>query len=275
MSRPQFSQPQQQMTASHSTVNGGLIDFQENYGRTMCEYPTPQQIMAAAAGYPPQGVYMPGMPQPAVLAAGYQASQVPYHQAANGYPVPVNQQAVAAAQTVVQPAHVGTPTTTTASPAPGTYISGPPMFLHAYGKTYKPVDDVGGETSAPGVVTKQTPSSSSKGKPTIAANECDPATTKMLTESDLHQAIDQRVQSKVESYLSSRRQPVPSHHSGIASRPSGLAVSRNHYSGRPSGMSAEERAAMRVQSVNATMRGSSTGGPRGSVREPSHISRDW
>lgn len=278
MSRPQFSQPQQQMSSPHSAVNGGLIDFQENYGRTMCDYPTPQQIMAAAAGFSPQ--YMQGMAQPASLA-GYpsaQSSFLPHNPGA--YSASMNHQSVIPNPQVMGQGHVSVPTqatgSTTVAPAPGTYISGPPMFLHAYGKTYKPVDDAAGEA---GVVSGSA-GAQRNGLP--SGTDCDTATTKMLTESDLHQAIDQRVQSKVESYLSTRRQPVSplvsSKQPGMGCR-SGPSVSsaRTHYSTRPSGVvSAEERAAaMRVQSVNATMRGVSTGGGRASVRESSHLPRDW
>lgn len=274
------------MTTPHTAVNGGLIDFQDNYGRTMCEYPTPQQIMAAAAaGYPPQGMYMPGMAQPASLA-GYPGSQPSFHLSNPGvYPAPMNQSAMPnPAQALGQP-QIAAPAptaagSTTVAPAHGTYISGPPMFLHAYGKTYKPVEDAVGEA---GVASGAAGGGqgSSKARTSAADLDGDTATTKMLTESDLHQAIDQRVQSKVESYLSTRRQPasplVAGKNPAVGSR-SGSTIhsARNFYSTRPSsGMTAEERAAMRVQSVNATMRGASAGSGRPHVRECSHLSRDW
>lgn len=288
MSRPQFQQNQSQITTAHPVVNGGLIDFQENYNRTMCEYPTPQQLMSAAvaAGYHP-GYHHPAMSQPATVVAS-QTLGLPG--VAQHYP-PVGTpgfppQPVPATATSIPPNPVVGPlgvSPGTTVPAPGTYISGPPTFLHAYGQMYKPVDEA---LPATGLSTNPNAPKTGLAPGTESETSTAQPTTKMLTEQDLHRAIDQRVQSKVESYLNTRRHTsgvsnVRSHAPPVVPRArqpcmatEDRSVHRDYISSKQSALSAEERAAMRVQNVNATMRGGGSYN-RASMRESGHISRDW
>jgi hypothetical protein len=140
---------------------------------------------------------------------------------------------------------------------PGAYISGPPTFLHVNGITYKPVEEPS-VASQPAAVVKPAVEAAETAAPAVPAN------AKMLTERDLHRAIDQRVQSRVESYLSTRRQPSyashtsPSHSGGGGVRSAHHTAAGKSHAGKASGMTAEERAAQRVQSVNATMRARSS-----------------
>jgi hypothetical protein len=286
MSRPQFHQNQSQITTAHPVVNGGLIDFQENYNRTMCEYPTPQQLMTAAvaAGYHP-GYHHPAMAQAATVAASQGLPGVGQHYPVAGASGFVSQPVPATATSIPQNPVVGPLGVSpgTAVPAPGTYISGPPTFLHAYGQMYKPVDEA---LPANGLTTGPNGPKTGLAPGTEGDNSAVQPTTKMLTEQDLHRAIDQRVQSKVESYLNTRRHSPGA--SNVRSNPSPSvprarqtctsaeerSVHRDYISSRQSGLSAEERAAMRVQNVNATMRGGGSYN-RSSTRETGHISRDW
>jgi hypothetical protein len=285
MSRPQFSQNnnnQQQLLAHQPVVNGGLIDFQDNFNRGMCEYPTPQQLMAAAYGYQQQqGAVSSSMMAPnqaaalSALCQHYQQQGV-----AAGFPSLNPPGSVAGMPGGLPSSSSMMPATTAASGGsavgggggslPGTYISGPPTFLHVNGVTYKPVEE------APVPTTSANSNNNTK---SAAAQEIDSdrVGTKMLTEKDLHLAIDQRVQSKVESYLSTRRYPTSpnsnSTSSGVnsgyhpRSSPSPPASTRHSHSKGGNHMDAEERAAARVQNVNASMKG-------GRNREGA-ILRDW
>uniref|UniRef100_A0A7S0MBB1 Uncharacterized protein n=1 Tax=Cryptomonas curvata TaxID=233186 RepID=A0A7S0MBB1_9CRYP len=113
----------------------------------------------------------------------------------------------------------------------GGYISGPPSFLHVNGVTYKPVEDHPMMTQDP-----------------KAAKPCDTVQAdpgiKTLSEDEFHHAISEHVQRKVESYMSKQHQ-TQGHSHVKASK----ASKRGHVD--------EEQAAMRVQAVNASMRGQS------------------
>jgi hypothetical protein len=250
MSRPQFQQNSNQQLAQ-PVVNGGLIDFQDNFNRGMCEYPTPQQLMAAAAyGYPTSGLAA----NPALVQ---HFQQQPMATTCTG---------------AVNGNNPGVNPTASTPAVPGTYISGPPTFLHVNGVTYKPVEE-----SAVPATGKST---SISGPNAVVESDSAPPGTKMLTEKDLHKAIDQRVQSRVETYLSTRRQPSVScsrePRDYARSSPAPPVSSRSYhdhhrpsYTGRDRAMdsSAEERAAARIQNVNASMR-------NGSTRSRESI-RDW
>lgn len=171
MSRPQFNQQHQ---PSQSTlgpiVNGGLIDFQDNLQRGVCEYATPNQLMAAGYGALPPGL---------------------------SYPVPVQP------QVGVYPSYQGHQASPQLSSAGqgGTCISGPPSFFHVNGVLYRPVEDAS---------QGHTPPLNAAGAVVNAPPPLDPATmqgAKVLTEDELHRTIDARVRQKVDSYLSSQRKP--------------------------------------------------------------------
>lgn len=284
MSRPQFPQGnnnQQQLLAP--VVNGGLIDFQDNFNRGMCEYPNPQQLMAAAYGYQQaQGMMAPNQAtaisalcqhyQQQGVAAGFPSpnpSNLAAHPVVNGTP--------AGLASVPAAAPGGSMVGTTAT-LPGTYISGPPTFLHVNGITYKPVEET--PVPAGSTASASTKSASQEG-------ETERVGTKMLTEKDLHRAIDQRVQSKVESYMSTRRYPatasstLESHGDDSGDRISVYhprsSTSPHRSSGRSSGssnslMEAEQRAAARVHNVNASMKSHQT---RERSRDPGAAFKDW
>ena len=109
MSRPQF--PTNQLTVNGATsgmpgqvVNGGLIDFQDNFHRGMAEYA--QYMNAQHAGYQQA---TPGFPTPSSLMAGYPG--------------------MAQSQ---QPVVAGLPQST---------VLGHPSFINVAGKMYRPVEE--------------------------------------------------------------------------------------------------------------------------------------
>jgi hypothetical protein len=104
MSRPQFATPQVSTIPGH-IVNGGLIDFQDNFHRGMAEY----------MQYPS----VPSMAGPAFASNGMSFMGSP----AMGYPQGTN-----------FPGSGQLPC-----------ISGPPSFIHVNGITYKPVEDPNGK----------------------------------------------------------------------------------------------------------------------------------
>jgi hypothetical protein len=291
MSRPQFERPQQQqLVPAQNVVNGGLIDFQDNYNRGVCEYPTPHQIMAAAAaaGYTfPPGVAMPASlaPQQAALAALNQHYQQHSQQQAHLFPNSTSSQGTP--QTSASAASMASP-----PQVPGTYISGPPTFLHVNGVTYKPVEELATTQAAP-ASTSVKPSGVERDSELVGTS-AGPG-TKMLTERDLHHAIDNRVQSKVESYLSTRRVPVYSSmecHEGESSKAirhmnstrqrKGASGKFQWKGGNRSGnwrtgeeLSAEELAAERVQDLNDSMRSSAGGRARYISHDDDALMRDW
>jgi hypothetical protein len=191
MSRPQFQQaPQQIQTGAGQIVNGGLIDFQDNLQRCVCEYATPNQLLAAGYGGQP-------VPTQAYATLNGQGQGQMY---AN-YPPQLAQGPLAA------------------GPA-GSCFSGPPSFFHVNGITYKPVepDPVARiQADPPAAVAAPAKLDPPGGVGTAGA--------KMLTEDDLHRTIDARVQRKVESYLSSQRK---SHHSSYRAEEVGAPSARAH-----------------------------------------------
>lgn len=114
MSRPQFQTPTTQaasgLLAGH-VVNGGLIDFQDNFHRGLPDYCS---LMAVQNGQQPllAGVGMQGYPMPSPLQQSFQ--QAPY-------------QAVASAMGGVAQQQ--------------TTILGHPSFINVAGKMYKPVEE--------------------------------------------------------------------------------------------------------------------------------------
>jgi hypothetical protein len=139
MSRPQYSRyATESSSVGHGpVVNGGLIDFQDNLHRGVCEYLSPNQIvLQQQQGYPQQQPAVAGYPhqqQPAVAGypqqqqpavAGYPQQQQPcYAQQQAGYGLPPN---------VAQPAVLATQA--------AACFNGPPSFIHAHGVTYRPVE---------------------------------------------------------------------------------------------------------------------------------------
>ena len=277
MSRPQFHQYASSPSSAQGpvVVNGGLIDFQDNMQRGVSEYITPQQLLAAQ-GYPP------GFVQPAslaavngsVLTAGTSAVPGAFQQgggasySAQGYP--------GMAQGVS-----------------GSCFSGPPSFLHVNGITYKPVEaDPGIRSAASLYESHALASGDSAGVSTaggvVASSVLPPpslANARVLTEEDLHQAIDQRVQTKVERYLSSQRRPQTRSYTAVASERPRTASSSSPSSGGSRQASstassssatrravsadkmseAEALAVQRVKSANANMVKASQSGRGGRV----------
>lgn len=146
-------------------VNGGLIDFQDNLQRGVCEYATPNQLMAAGYGALPSGLGYPLQVQPQTQAGVYQ--NYPGHQV----PAQLSSAGV---------------------PPGGACISGPPSFFHVNGVLYRPVEDASPPLHA-GAVPAPLPDA-----PALQG-------AKVLTEDELHRTIDARVRQKVDSYLSSQR----------------------------------------------------------------------
>ena len=190
MSRPQFPVNTPMHTMAGPVVNGGLIDFQDNFNRGMAEYANFQHNQQLAA-------MMPGA-------------------------FPMQQQAFQQQF----PAATGM----TVGPVPGVSapaqlppcISGPPVFLHMYGQKYVP-EEVQAAAAKPAHVE--------------AAPEPVP---RALSEEE----IERRVRDRVDAWAASPRKPVCSAAGGD---------SRRHLKGR--GATDEERAAERIHSVNAGMRG--------------------
>jgi len=120
MSRPQYSSRYTESSPG-AVVNGGLIDFQDNLNRGVCEYLSPNQI---------------ALQQQQQQQAGYpQQQQAFYPQQPNvaGYPLQQPQAYMA------QPATLASPTC----------FNGPPSFIHAHGVTYRPVEATLPEPAVP------------------------------------------------------------------------------------------------------------------------------
>ena len=274
MSRPQFNQsPQQLQVAGGQVVNGGLIDFQDNLQRGVCEYATPQQLLASGyGGYPGA----PGISQGPPMQA-YSNNAIPSVTSSPfgnypGYPSPAQLSSGSVGQS-------------------GGCFSGPPAFLQVGSVVYRPVDtDASGRTNT---VSSSDPPPSVKASVPPVSNQ---ATTKMLTEDDLHRAIDSRVQSKVESYLSSQRKShhsvrseephsyIPEHSSSSVRTHRGSSANTASPTARTSegpvtrsarsrGASDEELAVQRVQQANASMRTAPSSSTRGSSRSSRGL--DW
>jgi hypothetical protein len=115
MSRPQFPVNAPASQAPGPVVNGGLIDFQDNFHRGMAEYAqqfaAQQSLATLAAAYPGLASQFPS----ALQASG---------QFSAGFPVPVTQ------------AVPGLPTA-----LPPSTTLGHPSFINVAGKMYKPVEE--------------------------------------------------------------------------------------------------------------------------------------
>lgn len=188
-------------TMSGPVINGGLIDFQDNFHRGMAEYANYQQAQQQLAGM------MGGLPSsfPMQQQAFQPMQQFQAHPSLAGGSLP------------------GVPAT---SQLP--CISGPPAFLHVHGQTYVPVE-------------AQPPVVASASKPASVEATPEPA-PRVLSEEE----IERRVRDRVDAWAASQRKPVYTVSSAAAD-------SRRHLKGRA--VSDEERAAERINSVNAGMRG--------------------
>ena len=230
MSRPQFNQQNEQHRYAHAqqqvsgvVVNGGLIDFQDNSHRgvpgTASDY-HPNQAAAYLAHMQQQSP-LP-LASPATLAAMYAGGGPSFVQP--GQPMPA---------TLQQGFHSGTthpgganslaqviPQTTG-----GACFSGPPTFLHVNGITYKPVDTLQAESLVgPGTYSAPSypdPSQTAAGVPTsggtgstgnVTSAPANHITTKILSEDEMNNLLEERVASKVESYLSARGGSRPRNH---------------------------------------------------------------
>lgn len=222
MSRPQFP-VNAPASAMGQVVNGGLIDFQDNFHRGLAEYANymavqqqQQQSLMGGGMYPPSGA------QPTSLA---------------GYPthlqqVQQQQASLMAFQQQQQQQQAGMATTVQSNQLP--CISGPPAYVHINGQTYVPVDSP--QVGKP--ATAQQPQA-------VVAVEPEPAS---LSNED----IDRRVYAQVEAWASRQRKPYQA--AAPAAAESAGDGGRKHLKGRAA-VSDEDRAAERVNSVNAGMRG--------------------
>ena len=172
------------MSSGHGQiVNGGLIDFQDNFQRGMAEYANSlanhQQTLAAASGFP------------------MQMQQYAHQQ------TPAQYQPFA-------PQGLSTPM------QPPPCISGPPAYIHMHGQTYVPVD-AQATSNAPKAGAEPVQSAAPPSQPAPLDDE----------------EMERKVRERVEAYYA--------------------PASRRALKGR--GASDEDRAAERVHSVNAGMRG--------------------
>lgn len=199
MSRPQFPVNAPMQTMSGPIVNGGLIDFQDNFHRGLAEYANFQhsQQMAGMMGG------MPGSSFPMQQQAFQQMQQFP---STAGLPVGAMPGVSASTQLPC--------------------ISGPPVFLHMYGQKYVPEEVQAAAAAKPATHVEAAP---------------EPA-PRVLSEEE----IERRVRERVDAWAASQRKPV-------YATSSCSGDSRKHLKGR--GASDEERAAERIHSVNAGMRG--------------------
>jgi hypothetical protein len=177
---------------SGPVVNGGLIDFQDNFHRGMAE-----------------------------SYANFMASQQQQALAANSFPIQPYQQAQFAPQPF-QP-QMGLPAGAS-SHLP--YVTGPPSYLHVNGQTYVPVD-------AQQPVSVATPKAGSVQPGSV---ESAPEPARVYTDED----IERRAQEKVDAWAASKLK-------------ASQAEVRRHLKGRVP--SEADRAAQRIHSVNAGMRG--------------------
>jgi len=145
-------------------VNGGLIDFQDNFHRGVADYTA----------------YMNAQQQHAALANGYLPAQ-PYQPQAMMQPYQAGMQALAAPGGQQLPC-----------------ISGPPAYIHVNGQTYVPVDAQqpvasGHGASKPVVALPSQPPAS---ETTAAASEA----PRVYTEED----VERRAREKVEAWAASK-----------------------------------------------------------------------
>ena len=183
------------MSSGHGQiVNGGLIDFQDNFHRGMAEYANSlanhQQTLAAASGFP------------------MQMQQYTHQQ------TPAQYQPFA-------PQGLSTPM------QPPPCISGPPAYIHMHGQTYVPVD-AQATSNAPKAGAEPVQSAAPPSQPAPLDDE----------------EMERKVRERVEAYYANQKKSVYAHNE---------QASRRALKGR--GASDEDRAADRVHSVNAGMRG--------------------
>lgn len=186
-------------TMSGPVVNGGLIDFQDNFHRGMSDFASYQQAQQLAG-------MMNGMPAFPVQQQAFQP--LTHLQGLAGLP--------------------GGPMAGLPGANQLQCISGPPAFLHMHGQTYVPA-----ETQAPGTAAVA--------KTVAAVETAHEPSPRVLSEEE----IERRVRERVESWAASQRKPVYS-----SAAP---CDGRKQLKGRA--MTDEERAAERIHSVNAGMRG--------------------
>ncbi len=211
MSRPQFDQRQyansQQHQAAGVVVNGGLIDFQDNSHRGVAAEYHSAQLQA----FQNQG--MLPMASPATLSPGMFISSPGFMP---GHPSPATLQQGLNVSGMSSPPQVG-----------GACFTGPPTFLHLHGVTYRPVDSscdslMAAPSTQPLLVNDQSSlSTSNTQQQSVNTSSSLPAgsNAKILSETELNQMVEDRVASKVESYLSSRVGRSRSHHHHSSSNP--------------------------------------------------------
>ena len=248
MSRPQYNQQSSSSPSMQGpvVVNGGLIDFQDNMHRGVNEYVTSQQLLAAQ-GYCQHAYAQPGFSQVASLAVGGGAPPMAATSVAASFP--------------------GTAYPGISQNVSGACFSGPPSFLHVNGITYKPVD------ADPGIRAAASLHDIAPDQGGVAATgsaQTTPPNARVMTEDDLHEAIDQRVQSKVEKYLSSQRK----HHAREnASALPDSTCDRVRTTGSTSYAAVVSRHAASSSSASSPASRSSTSGAKVSMEEARAIER--
>jgi hypothetical protein len=229
MSRPQIQQYQPGPQTQGVVVNGGLIDFQDNMQRGVPDY----TIIT-----------------PSLLAAQQQQQQ----QTPASALALLQQQQAASSHGFVQglPSHQASPVG-----VPPNWICGPASYYHVNGVTYAPV--ASGDKGPPNAVVQ------SASAPAVVQPV--PATPVAASSDDI---VDEdprkRVRRQVQAYMANKRNaaeghratsapagssgkpPLPSSAGGVAQ--SGGGARSRHQKGQPS---PEEAAAMRVNSLNASM----------------------
>ena len=236
MSRPQYGQHQQSQAP---VVNGGLIDFQDNQYRGLSEY-------ASFSGIGPNNAYpVPNVGQPASLHPYMLAGPVghapcgpghfqPPHGVAAGFvPVPVPPHHTVQSNGPAVPSQFAVPGPSQGAPA-GQYVNGPPSFVQINGVKYRPVDDPSAKASV---------SAAPNLNPVQGPVETEVA---VMSEQELENAIDRRVQEQVEAFISGQRK------GNVGSQD--VSSTRRAPSASSNSKRVEEKMARQVASVNATMR---------------------
>ena len=217
MSRPQIQQYQPGMQTPGTVVNGGLIDFQDNMQRGMPDYTITPSVIAAQQQQ----------------AASHALLQQQALQAGSAGLVQGQPQAVVA----------GIPPS---GAVPPNWICGPASYYHVNGVTYAPVasgDPGGGGVKAPPSAVVQVAPAAVQTPPVSSSDETveDPR---------------KRVRRQVQAYMTNKRNEnsprgeTASHGKTPASVASSNGSNTRRQKAQPS---PEEAAAMRVNSLNASM----------------------
>jgi len=263
MSRPQYGQYQQ---SGSPVVNGGLIDFQDNQHRGLAEYgafsgigpnpayPVPNvsqaatlhpYMLAGPAGLPP-APFQPIFPHPPGVAGPYMPPPAPAQHTvqSNGPAVPSQYAVTVPAPSNLVPTHHFNVNGQPQTGQSGQYVNGPPSFVQINGVKYRPVDDL---------PTQGSVSAASNVAPGPVETE-----VAVMSEQELEDAIDRRVQQRVDAFVAGQRRNVSTDEEAGTPRRSPSVSS--------SSKRVEEKMAKQVASVNASMRASA---------QPVVVKRGW